>query len=99
MLSRFSAPPADADAMATRAAFIVVGVVLAALCALPAPAGASSVRTTAEGLEYSAGPGETNTVEISTGHPVQNVAYIEDSVPITPGEGCDRGSGPSSQTD
>jgi Ca2+-binding RTX toxin-like protein len=99
MLSRFSAPPADANTMATAAAFIAVGVVLAALFALPAAAGASSVRTTADGLEYSAGRGETNDVTISTGHPVQNVAYIKDAVPITPGEGCQRGSGPSSQTD
>jgi len=99
MLSRFSATPADANTMATGAAFVAVGVVLAALFALPAAASASSVRTTADGLEYSAGRGETNAVTISTGHPVQNVAYIEDSVPITPGEDCQRGSGPSSQTD
>ncbi|MDX6699642.1 MAG: hypothetical protein QOE65_3039 [Solirubrobacteraceae bacterium] len=99
MLSRFSATPAAGNTMATGAAFIAVGVVLATLFALPAPAGASSVRTTAGGLEYSAGPGEANDVTISTGSPVQNVAYIKDSVPITPGEGCQRGSGPSSQTD
>jgi Ca2+-binding RTX toxin-like protein len=100
MLSRFSAPPAAANTTASGAAFIAVGVVLAALFALPAPAGASTVRTTADGLEYSAGPGEANHVTISTGSPVQNVAYIHDSVPITPlGEGCQRGSGPSSQTD
>jgi Ca2+-binding RTX toxin-like protein len=100
MLFRFSAPPADANTMATGAAFIAVGLVLAALFALPAAASASSVRTTAGGLEYSAGRGETNVVTITTGHPVQNVAYIEDSVPITPGgDDCQRGSGPSSQTD
>jgi Ca2+-binding RTX toxin-like protein len=110
MLSRFSAPPAYAHTTATGAAFIAVGVVVAALFALPAAAGASTVSKGSvdcspqpncndEGVLYSAGPGETNDVTITTGHPVQNVAYIKDSVPITPGEGCQRGSGPSSQTD
>jgi hypothetical protein len=110
MPSRFSAPPVGASTMAAGVAFIAVGAMLAALFALPGPAGASTVSKGSAGcspqpncndeaVRYSAGPGEANTVTISTGSPVQNVAYIKDSVPITPGEGCQRGSGPSSQTD
>jgi Ca2+-binding RTX toxin-like protein len=76
----------------------LLALLLAALFAAPPAAAASSVRILGPDLQYSAGAGEANTVTISVGSPIQNVAQIKDSVPIAPGEGCARGTGPDPAT-
>ena len=77
---------------------LALATALAALLALPAAADASGVTSEGNELRYSAGPGETNAVTISIGTEFQNVAKIQDSVPIAPGTDCQQGSGPNEVT-